>query len=246
MSNSFSMEAAVLGSHKLREADRIVTLFTSGLGKLPVVVKGVRKVRSRFGGRLEPFTQLHVQLHRGRSLHTLTGADTIKTRAAARSHPAALKAGLSFINLISRETNEMEKRPRSFNLLTRFLDVLNETAKTDAQGECFAFLALAADLKLLLLAGYLPNLSSCAGCGATGQKLTRFSAMAGGALCADCPGDSFPISPASLALMRQLLEHPLTDACLADPGMTAAPEVWRAIREICRFHLSVDLKVPPW
>ncbi len=246
MPASFSTEAAVLGSHKLRDADRIVTLFTSGFGRVPVVVKGVRKVKSRFGGRLEPFTQLNVQLCKGRSLHTLTGADTIKTRSAARGHPAALKAGFSFINLLGRETNELENRPRTYNLLTRFLDGLDESVKSGAGEKCFAFLALAADLKLLLLAGYLPSLTSCAACSADEKDLTRFSAAAGGVLCADCPGESFPITDASLAEMRRLLERPLAQACADPPGMTVAAGIWQAIREICRFHLGVDLKVQPW
>jgi DNA repair protein RecO (recombination protein O) len=67
---NYSTEAIVLGSHKLGDADRVVTLFTADRGKVPTVVKGVRKVKSRFGGRLEPFTQLQVQLHEGRNLHT--------------------------------------------------------------------------------------------------------------------------------------------------------------------------------
>ncbi len=245
MPGSISTEAVVLGSRKLREADRIVTLFTFDLGKAPVVVKGVRKVTSRFGGRLEPFTQLEVRLHRGRSLHTLTGADTIRTRAAARSCPAALRAGLSFINLLGRETNELERRPRTFNLVARFLDVLDALAKSDVEDEYYVRLALAADLKLLLLAGYLPSLISCAGCGAE-EELASFSARAGGAVCSGCAGeDSFPISAAALEEMRNTLEYPLSETRAA-PQEAAAREIWRAVREICRYHLGIDLKVPPW
>ncbi len=270
MSRGYSTEAIVLGSHKLREADRVVNLFTSARGKTPTVVKGVRKVGSRFGGRLEPFTHLEVQLHEGRTLHTLTGADTVRTHAAIRGQPAALKAGLSFIDLLSRTGAELERRPRCFNLLVRFLDEMEKVVSAgtaDGAGETGsapglhdgrsaddvdgaagvnrpAVLALGAELKLLLLSGYLPHLSSCAHCGSE-ESLPRFSAMAGGALCADCPGESFPVSAAALEAMRFLLESPLAAAAGRRLDAAAERETWRAVREVCRYHLGFDPRVAP-
>lgn len=245
MPRSFSTEAVVLGSNKLREADRIVNLFTSARGKVPTVVKGIRKVSSRFGGRLEPFTVLQVQLHEGRSLHTLTGADTIKTHAPVRDNPAALKAGFSMINLLERETNELERRPRTFNLLLRFLNELEQAAKTGIAAGNMALLALGAELKLLLLAGYLPHLKNCAACGAE-TNLPRFSAQVGGVICADCPGESFAISEESLAVMRFLLENPLRKATYLQSGRSVVDNIWQVVKEICRYHLGIDLKVEPW
>ena len=245
MPRNFSTEAIVLGSHRLREADRIVTLFTLDRGKVPTVVKGVRKVSSRFGGRLEPFTYLRVSLHEGRSLHTLTSADTIRTHAASRDHPAALKAGLSFINLLARETNDLEGRPRTYNLLVRFLDELDRLVKSSSAPACLPLLALSADLKLLLLAGYLPLLDNCPLCGRNIEAPARFSAAAGGAICNDCRADAFPLSVTALATMEALLKQPLSAVpeIIIDSG--TAREVWRAIREICHYHLGIDLKIAP-
>src|ERR1700757_5267175 len=60
--------AVVLRQHKLGEADRIVTLLTHDHGLVRAVAKGVRRTRSKFGARLEPFAQLDRQLHAGRNL----------------------------------------------------------------------------------------------------------------------------------------------------------------------------------
>lgn len=232
-----------MGSHKLREADRVVTLFTERYGRLPAVVKGVRKVGSRFGGRLEPFTLLDVSLHRGRSLFTLTGADTTRTRAALRDSARPLKAGLSVIDLAVRSSPEQERRPRTYNLLNHFLDQLDESAR--AGGRQTAPLALAAQLKLLLLAGFLPHLSSCSGCGATGG-LGRFSAAAGGLVCDSCGTGAFPVSGQAVDAMRLLLEKPLARAAEVTLDDAAGGEIWRCLKEICLYHLDLKLRVAPW
>src|SRR5665647_2383871 len=69
--------AIVLRAQKLGEADRIVTLLTRQRGKVRAVAKGVRRTKSRFGARLEPFMVVDVQLYEGRSLDTVTQAETL-------------------------------------------------------------------------------------------------------------------------------------------------------------------------
>lgn len=242
MPRNYSTDAVVLGSHKLGDADRVVTLFTADRGKVPTVVKGVRKVKSRFGGRLEPFTQLQVQLHEGRNLHTLTGADTVKTHAAVRDEPAAYRAALSFIEMLGRATPDFEKRPRSFNLLVNYLMEMDTAAQSVRNA---VVVTLGAELKLLLLAGFLPHLDDCAVCGSK-EGLPRFSAEVGGALCDNCGGDSFQVTPETLESMRLLLEKPLSEAGGIGIDERTSREVWRCVREICRYHLGADLKIQPW
>ena len=70
-------EAIVLRTHKLGEADRIITLLTRQHGRVRAVAKGVRKTTSRWGSRLEPFTHVDLQLAEGRNLDVITQADTI-------------------------------------------------------------------------------------------------------------------------------------------------------------------------
>jgi len=108
---------------------------------------------------------------------------------------------------------EPEPSPRAFAGLCRFLDLLD--VRTTAEDPSLDALGLAFQLKLLLLAGYLPHLDSCASCGGGGE-LIGFSAVAGGAVCEQCLGRAagFRMSPASLAALEQLIERPLEDAQL--------------------------------
>ncbi|MBE0428329.1 MAG: DNA repair protein RecO [Thermoleophilia bacterium] len=272
MAESYATEAIVLGSRRLGEADRIVDLFTDSRGRVPTVVKGIRKVKSRWGGRLEPFTHLRVQVHEGRNLHTLTSADTIATHAALRDNPACLKPGLSVIEMISRTTPEHHRKPRTYNLMLSFLNEMDricldagsgrltslgagskgesapssnaphEAAAPDRLRSHAASLALGAQLKILLLAGFLPHLLSCAMCGAKAD-LTSFSARAGGALCPGCLQDGFRIDPGSLEAMILLLERPLSAVPDLKIGEVQRRQIRRAVREICEYHLGVRLRV---
>ena len=58
----------VLRTYKSGESDRIIVFLTENNGKVRAIAKGVRKTRSKFGGRLEPMSLLDLQLHRGRDL----------------------------------------------------------------------------------------------------------------------------------------------------------------------------------
>ncbi|NIR39720.1 MAG: DNA repair protein RecO, partial [Actinobacteria bacterium] len=68
----------VLRSYPFGEADRVVVLLSPNHGKLRTVAKGVRKTKSRFGGRLEPFTHVDLVLYEGRNLDTITQAEVIE------------------------------------------------------------------------------------------------------------------------------------------------------------------------
>ena len=70
-------EAVVLRTHKLGEADRIITFLTLGNGKVRAVARGVRRTSSKFGGRLEPFNHVDLQLATGRSLDVVAQAETL-------------------------------------------------------------------------------------------------------------------------------------------------------------------------
>src|SRR5258708_38585541 len=68
----------VLRTQKLGEADRIVTVLARKSGRIRAVAKGVRRTKSRFGARLEPFTHVDLLLYTGRSLDVITQAETLR------------------------------------------------------------------------------------------------------------------------------------------------------------------------
>ena len=106
-------------------------------------------------------------------------------------------------------------------------------------------LTLAAELKLLLLSGFLPHLETCTSCGAV-ENLSRFSAQIGGTLCENCKGESFQVTGRTLTTMRFLLEKPLAEVTGTEIDENTAREIWRCVREVCRYHLGTDLRVEPW
>jgi DNA repair protein RecO (recombination protein O) len=208
----YSTEAVVLRSLRLGEADRIVHLYTSERGRIGAVAKGIRKTKSRFGGRLEPLSHVALQLHQGSGeLQTVTGADLVRSHSAVREDAYRLSVGLIGAEAMLRLFPEQERNDRAFTALTRFLDVLEEDTAPAAR-PVLDPLGLSFQLKLLWLSGYLPHLTSCAECGADDAPLVGYSPRAGGAVCRACASGAMPLSPAGIDGIERLLREPLADA----------------------------------
>src|SRR5438105_9942332 len=122
-------EAIVLRSIRYGEADRILHLYTPHHGRLGAIAKGVRRARSRFGARLEPFFHIRAVLHEGRGdLHTVTGADTIATNGALREHSSTLDAAARACDAVGRLFETTDPHPEVFRLLVNELALLNADA----------------------------------------------------------------------------------------------------------------------
>jgi DNA repair protein RecO (recombination protein O) len=164
-------DGVVLRTQKLGEADRIITLLTRQNGRVRAVAKGVRRTKSRFGGRLEPFTHVDVMIHPGRSLDVITQAEVIRPYGAplAGDYPR-YTAGTAMLETAERFT-PIEKEPalRQFLLLIGGLRALGETGE-DAKEPRLVLDAYL--LRSLAVAGYAPALEECARCGAPGIPAT--------------------------------------------------------------------------
>src|SRR3954470_2907121 len=160
---SYKTQAVVLRSFRFGEADRVLHLYTAERGRIGAVAKGIRKTKSRFGGRLEPLSHVALQLHQGSGeLQTVTGVDLVRPHSAVREESYRLGVGLIGAEAMLRLFPEQEKNERAFTALTRFLDVLDDLAPRDAAARTTDPLVLSFQLKLLWLSGYLPHLTSCA------------------------------------------------------------------------------------
>jgi len=239
---SYRTEAVVLRSMRLGEADRILHVYTAERGRVGAVAKGIRKTKSRFGGRLEPLSHVALQLHAGSGeLQTVTGVDLIRPHSATREEPYRLNVGLIGAEAMLRLFTEQEGNERAFTALTRFLDALDE-AEPRASRPALDSLALSFQLKLLWLSGYLPHLTSCAECGAEDEPLVAYSPKAGGAVCrADAQG-ALPLSPAGIAGIEELLRRPLADA--RDAGLTerAARDALGVVAASYEYHGGFRLR----
>ena len=228
-------DGIVLRTQKLGEADRIVTILTRRNGRVRAVGKGVRRTKSRFGARLEPFTHVDLLVYTGRSLDVITQAETVR----AYGEPLAVDyprytSGTAMLETAERFT-PIEKEPliRQFLLLVGGLRALGEGVH-DPRLVLDAYL-----LRTLAVAGYAPALDECAVCGtpdrsdpASGSR--SFSVTAGGLTCRSCrPAGAASPAVATIALMRALLrgDWAQADASQARPqvessGLVAAYVQW--------------------
>jgi DNA repair protein RecO (recombination protein O) len=237
--NLYRDEGVVLRTQKLGEADRIVTLLTREHGRVRAVAKGVRRTRSRFGARLEPFTSVDLQLHRGRSLDIVTQAETIAPygERLVSDYPR-YTAGTAMLETAERLTEEGQPALQQYLLLVGGLRTLADGTH-DATLVLDAFL-----LRSLAVAGWAPSFHDCARCGAEGPH-HAFAVASGGAVCAVCrpPGSAAP-AQATLRLLAALLAGDWAVADASDPrarregsGLVAAYLQWHLERGVRALRL---------
>ncbi len=242
MARSYTTEAVVLRSFRFGEADRVLHLYTLDRGRVGAVAKGVRKTKSRFGGRLEPFSHVELVLHHGRGeLDTVTGASLVRPHDRARTDPYRLQVGLIGLEAMLRLYTEQEANERAFTALARFLDALDDLARRSTRPAVDP-LALAFQLKLLWLSGYLPHLGSCVECGVE-EDLIGYLPDAGGAVCRACarPG-TIGLSSAGIAGIEALLRVPHADAPSVSLGPQAAREVLAVVGASYEHHGGFRLR----
>lgn len=227
-------EAIVLRSIRYGEADRILHLYTPHRGRVGAIAKGVRRARSRFGGRLEPFFRLQIELHEGRGeLLTVTGASTLDGHPSLRGHARALDAAARACDAVARLFETSEPHPSVFNLLARKLALLDEDPSRATRASALAF-----RMKLLLAAGLAPQLGACACCGDR-EHLVGFSGAAGGVVCGSCEAGAFALDERAHEFMLASLGNPLSN--IEDGDERTLGQVERAISSTLEHHAHVRL-----
>jgi DNA repair protein RecO (recombination protein O) len=232
---SFKTEAIVLRSIRYGEADRVLHLYTPERGRVGEVAKGVRRVKSRMGGRLEPLSRVRLVLHQGRGeLCTISQADTVQAHAGLRERRGSLERATQACEAVLRLLDSTEPNLPAYNLLCHELALLDSSAAASRRAQALAF-----RLKLLLAAGFAPELASCASCGEA-EHLGGFSPSAGGIVCAGCEAGSFPLGEEAHRYLVTALARPLAEAPEApEPALSQAD---RAIAETVEYHAHVRLR----
>lgn len=223
-------EGVVLKTIKLGEADRIVTLFTRGHGKIRAVAKGIRKTKSRFGGRLEPFTHVDLLVYSGRNLDIITQADIVDSFRAMRSDLAGLTSAAALAETVDKLTPDRERAFSTYALLLGGLQALSTAGSSSIVP---AFL-----VKLLSLSGYHPQLGACAGCGAR-EEMRFFSPVMGGAICDVCRVEergALHVPADRLRLLARLLAD--------DFGQPAEPQAVTDVTHVLKRYVEYHLERP--
>jgi len=232
-------EGVVLRTQKLGEADRIVTVLTRRHGKVRAVAKGVRRTKSKFGARLEPFSHVDLQLWTGRNLDIVNQAESIRAYGTgiAADYPS-YTAGTAVLETADRLTSE-EKEPslRLFLLVVGALRALSDGVHPPGL-VLDAFL-----LRAMSVAGWEPALSGCARCGEGGPH-RHFSVQAGGMVCPSCrPTGSAMPNPVTIELLEALLSGDWEQA-EASQG-TNRREGSGLVSALLQWHLERGLRSLP-
>lgn len=194
-----SCEAILLGVMDYGEADRIGTFFTLEHGKLKGIARGAKRSLKRFGGALEPFARLHLQLAVREGLSRVSGADIVTIHPGIRTDLARIGHAGYACELVDLLLPEGVANPRLFRLLAAYLEQLDRQPATPSDRRFF-------EVNLLNILGYRPSLDSCAACGgglAGGAYLGR---GADALLCNRCGRGGRQVSAGTLMLLARAMQ----------------------------------------
>lgn len=243
----YTTEAIVLRRTDFGEADRILTIFTPGRGKLGAIAKGIRRTTSRKAGHLEPFMRTQLLLASGRDLEVVTQAEGRERFAHLRADLWHSSAASYTGELVDRFLAEADPHPRLYTHFVETLRRLDDGARTDQQAQSW-FALRYFELRLLDALGYRPGLHTCVSCDTPLRPEEHgYSAELGGALCPNCMRlAQRRLSLTALKVLR-LLQTTTWEALprlrMEEPLRS---EIESTLHVTLRFHLDRDLKSWPF
>ncbi|MPZ52327.1 MAG: DNA repair protein RecO [Acidimicrobiia bacterium] len=222
-------QGIVLRGYPFGDSHRVVVLISPNNGKLRTVAKGVRKTKSRFGGRLEPFTHVDLVLYEGRDLDTITQVSTIDNFRHLRRDLDSTLAAATMVEVVDAVAQEGEASHRLFLLLKRGLETLDS-------GYIGPDLVTSFLLKLATAVGIAPSFDRCASCGRS-EALERFSFPGGGVVCEWCRSDGggMRLQPGLLGHLDRLSS--VEFAAIGPAGELTGPAMGLA-RRFLEYHLD--------
>jgi DNA repair protein RecO (recombination protein O) len=224
-------QGIVLRTYKLGEADRIVVLLTKGHGKVRAVAKGVRKTKSRFGGRLEPTSHVRLLLYEGRELDIVSQAESIDHFRAIRDDLDRLGQAVSMLEAADQLALEREPSARIYDMLVGALRTLADKGSPLVVPAFF--------LKLLALEGFRPQVESCLVCGDE-EPLVSWAIEDGGLRCA-AHRQGAAVSGEAVTVLQDILGGRLGAALAQAQGPVVAEVDHLAIRAL-EHHLERRLR----
>ncbi len=235
----YDTEAIVLRAMPLGEADRLLTLFTPSMGKLKATARGVRKVTSKLGGHLDLLTRSSLTLHIGRSLDTISGADTLESFDPVKRDLPRLSRAIYMSELIDAFNPLEAPNPASYSLFVEGLRTLGTEADPD-------LILRYVELQILNHTGFIMELVRCVECqGQVTPNDHAFSPRAGGILCSSCHttyADARPISVDALKVLRFLSKTAMASAVMIRVKPPLHKELAVTMDSFIRYTLERELK----
>lgn len=176
---SYKTLGIVLKGTNFGEADKILTVFTERFGKIKVMAKGIRKIKSHLAGSLEPLQLVNLQLHEGRTFYTVTSAVIEKEFPELHNNLGKTAHAFFVGELVDKFIQEHQRASDIFEIFVTALESLENSDRH--------LLIRAFELKIIEASGFNPELYDCVHCK---EKITAkdnfWDAVEGGVICENC------------------------------------------------------------
>ncbi|UTT41309.1 DNA repair protein RecO [Glutamicibacter mishrai] len=230
-SKSYHTRGLVLRTHKLGEADRIITLLTSK-GIVRAVAKGVRRTSSRLGATLEPFMEVEALLVMGRNLDIVSQAQLRNSygHLLVADYPSYTVANAMAEIAEKLLEAEGDSTPQQYRLFHGAIALLSKQ-RVDSGAVLDSYI-----LRALSVAGWAPSFTDCVKCGKPGPHQAVHIQL-GGVVCPDCrPSGSLSPHPITIEYLQALLEG--NWAVVAEAGPRARKQAADIVANYLQWHLE--------
>jgi len=233
----YKTQGIILKRKNFREDDRIFTVFTKDFGKLDLMARGTRKIKSKLAGSLEPFFLVNLMFAKGRNFDQITASEIIQSFINIRQSSYSLKVAGYLAEMVNQFTKLGHRDEKIFYFLKKNLEYLNK--KTFKPSHYFI---QALSSQFISLLGFRPELYICTNCH---KKITLeknyFSYKKGGITCPQCQDnmkEAVPIGNSAIKLMRLFLEKDLDQVSKIKYNKNLHQETKNIINDFLRYHLE--------
>ena len=235
-------EAVILRTQPYKETSLIISFYSKNFGKINGLAKGVKRPVVRYGSTFQPFSLNEIVFYERKDsdLVTIAQCDLKDTFENIRGN-LTKTAYASYLSELTDEVTELQdKNEELFQLLFLVLKLLDASKEEEAERLIRIF-----EVKLLVLAGLIPDLDSCVGCGKEISHTARFSLSLGGVVCPNCFSQdpkAQTISKGASATITYLQNASLKEALRLKFTPKIAEELKRILSSFIEFQLEKPLK----
>ncbi|TCZ75577.1 DNA repair protein RecO [Paenibacillus albiflavus] len=231
------VEGIVLRSMDYGEGNKIITLYTREMGKVSVMARGAKKVKSRLGAVTQLFTFGEYVFYKSGQMGTLNNGELLKSFNKLREDLYKSAYSAYLVELIDRMSSEEDASAYLFEQLKAGLEAIDEDKD-------MAIVAHLLEMKLLGSAGYSPELEACVSCGSITPRML-FSARLGGVICSSCSykdQQAIAMSDATWKLLRLFKRLDLRRLGAIDVKQSTKDELKSCMRTYMDTHVGIRFK----
>jgi DNA repair protein RecO (recombination protein O) len=237
MEETYCTKAIILGRTDFREYDSRAVVYSPDKGKLDLVVRGAKKIKSKLASHLEPFNLTEVMVVAGKQFNYIGAAASQNCFSGIKGDLDKLAAAGKVIKVFNKLIKKEEADERVFCLLKEFLEILNYRElkiSCDLWASFFTF-------KILSQLGYKPQLYNCVICNSKIMPgKNSFSSSRGGLIGKECSNkkenDILEISDDSIKILRVAIGNDLKSLKNFKISAILELEIKNIISSFCQYH----------